>query len=210
MPMYSASFASLKNFRAKDRAPLGHALMAWGFFVFVLFYFFFFILAEGFGLTGLENTNFLFYFAWVMDFMAVFVIIGAGWGLIRRFIVRPDRLKGEQTIEALIILLSVFTHPFAYLFNQATVIAMGAPPAGLGHSLLPPVSAWLSHLFTGSTPVYTKLACRVLLGRLAYRSIRTCLYSLFEILACHCCHFQRHLSIPAAHGRFETYRPGEG
>ena len=146
-----SQLCQLKNFRAKDRAPLGHALMAWGFFVFVLFYFFFFILAEGFGLTGLENTNFLFYFAWVMDFMAVFVIIGAGWGLIRRFIVRPDRLKGEQTIEALIILLSVFTHPFAYLFNQATVIAMGAPPAGLGHSLLPPVSAWLSHLFTGST-----------------------------------------------------------
>ena len=145
-----SQLCQLKNFRAKDRAPLGHALMAWGFFVFVLFYFVFFILAEGFGLAGLENTNFLFYLAWVMDFMAVFVIVGAGWGLIRRFIVRPDRLKGEQTVEALIILLSVFTHPFAYLFNQATVIAMGAPPAGLGHSLLPPVSAWLSHLFTGS------------------------------------------------------------
>ena len=145
-----SQLCQLKNFRARDRAPLGHALMAWGFFVFVLFYFFFFILAEGFGLTGLENTNFLFYFAWVMDFMAVLVIIGAGWGLIRRFIVRPARLKGEQSLESLIILLSVFTHPSAYLFNQAAVIAMGAPPAGLGHSLLPPVSAWLSHLFNGS------------------------------------------------------------
>jgi Fe-S oxidoreductase len=145
-----SQLCQLKNFRARDRAPLGHALMAWGFFVFVLFYLFFFILAQGFGLAGLENTNFLFYFAWVMDFMAVLVIIGAGWGLIRRFIVRPDRLKGEQTVEALIILLSVFTHPFAYLFNEATIIAMGAPPAGLGHSLLPPVSVWLSHLFTGS------------------------------------------------------------
>jgi Fe-S oxidoreductase len=145
-----SQLCQLKNFRTKDRAPLGHALMAWGFFVFVLFYFFFFILAEGFGLTGLENTNFFFYFAWVMDFMAVLVIIGAGWGLIRRFIIRPARLKGEQSIEALIILLSVFTHPFAYLFNQAAVIAMGASPAGLGYSLLPSVSAWLSHLFTGS------------------------------------------------------------
>ena len=145
-----SQLCQLKNFRARDRAPLGHALMAWGFFVFVLFYFFFFILAEGFGLTGLENTNFLFYFDWVMDFMAVLVIIGAGWGLIRRFIVRPARLKGEQSLESLVILLSVFTHPFAYLFNQAAVIAMGAPPAGLGHSLLPPVSAWLSHLFIGS------------------------------------------------------------
>ena len=146
-----SQLCQLKNFRAKkDRAPLGHALMAWGFFVFVLFYFFFFILAEGFGFAGLENTNFFYYFAWVMDFMAVFIIIGAGWGLIRRFIIRPARLKGEQTIEALIILLSVFTHPFAFLFNQATVIAMGEAPAGLGHTLLPPFSSWLSHLFTGS------------------------------------------------------------
>ena len=147
-----SQLCQLKNFRAKkDRAPLGHALMAWGFFVFVLFYFFFFILAEGFGLTGLENTNFFYYFAWVMDFMAVFIIIGAGWGLIRRFIIRPARLKGEKTIESLIILLSVFTHPFAFLFNQATVIAKGEAPAGLGHSLLPPFSFWLSHLFTGSS-----------------------------------------------------------
>jgi Fe-S oxidoreductase len=146
-----SQLCQLKNFRARDRAPLGHALMAWGFFVFVVFYFFFFILAEGFGLTGLENTALNFYLAWVMDFMSVFIIIGAGWGLIRRYIVRPDRLKGEQTVEALIILLSVFTHPFAFLFNQATVLAMGLPPAGLGHTLLPPVSAWLSHIFTGST-----------------------------------------------------------
>ena len=145
-----SQLCQLKNFRSKDRAPLGHALMAWGFFVFVVFYFFFFILAQGFGLTGLEDTGFNFYLAWVMDFMSVFIIIAAGWGLIRRFIVRPDRLKGEQTAEALIILLSVFTHPFAFLFNQATVLAMGLAPAGLGHSLLPPVSAWLSHLFTGS------------------------------------------------------------
>ena len=146
-----SQLCQLKNFQAKkDRAPLGHALMAWGFFVFVLFYFFFFILAEGFGFAGLENTNFFYYFAWVMDFMAVFIIIGAGWGLIRRFIIRPARLKGEQTVEALIILLSVFTHPFAFLFNQATVIAMGEAPAGLGHTLLPPFSSWLSHLFTGN------------------------------------------------------------
>jgi len=143
----------LKNFRSKDRAPLGHALMAWGFFVFVVFYFFLFILAQGFGLAGLEDTSFAFYLTWVMDFMAVFIVIGAGWGLIRRFIVRPARLKGEQTVEALIILLSLFTHPFAYLFNEATIIAQGAPAAWLAHSLLPPVSAWLSHLFTGSAAV---------------------------------------------------------
>ena len=182
--------------------------MAWGFFVFVVFYLFFFILAEGFGLTRLENTNFFFYFAWVMDFMAVFVIIGAGWGIIRRFIVRPDRLKGEQTIEALIILLSVFTHPFAYSVEPGHGHRDGRTAGGLGYSSLPPVSSWLSHLFTGSHS-YPKLACRFLLGRLADRSIRASLYSLFAIFACHCFNFQRHFTTPNAQGCVETNRPGK-
>jgi hypothetical protein len=43
-----SQLCQLKNFRTKDRAPLGHALMAWGFFVFVVFYLFFFILAYQF------------------------------------------------------------------------------------------------------------------------------------------------------------------
>jgi Fe-S oxidoreductase len=146
-----SQICQLKNFRTVDRAPLGHAFMAWGFFVFVIFYFFFIILAEGFGLTGIEHTNFFFYYAWIMDILAVLIVIGAGWGLIRRFIVRPDRLKGEQTIESLIILLSVFTHPFTHLFKEATNIAMGSPPSGLGHTLLPPVSSWFSNLFTGTS-----------------------------------------------------------
>jgi Fe-S oxidoreductase len=145
-----SQLCQLKNFRAKDRAPLGHALMAWGFFVFVVFYFFFIILAEGFGLAGLQDTQFFFYYTWVMDFLALGIIIGAGWGLIRRFIIRPPRLEGEQTVESLIILLSVFTHPFTHLFKEATNIAMGASPAGLGHTLLPPVSNWFSQLFSGT------------------------------------------------------------
>jgi Fe-S oxidoreductase len=139
----------LKNFRSKDRAPLGHALMVWGFFVSLVFYFFFIILTEGLGLAGLEETQFYFYSVWVMDFMAVFIFVGAAWGIIRRYIIRPDRLKGEQTAEAMVILLSVLTHPVTYVFEIAAKINLGHPPAGLGHTLLPPFSAWLSGIFTG-------------------------------------------------------------
>jgi Fe-S oxidoreductase len=143
-----SQLCQLKNFRLKDRAPLGHALMVWGFFISVLFYFFFIILTEGLGLVGLENTQFYFYSVWVMDFFAVFIFIGAAWGIIRRYIIRPDRLQGEQTTEAMIILLSVLAHPVTYVFEIATKITLGHAPAGLGHSLLPPVSAWLSNLFS--------------------------------------------------------------
>lgn len=140
----------LKNFRRKDWAPLGHALMVWGFFVSVVFYFFFIILSEGLGLAGLQDTDVYFYFTWIMDFMAVLIFIGAAWAMIRRYIIRPDRLKGEQTWEAFIILFSVLTHPITHVFEIATKIALGHPPANLGHTLLPPVSSWLSNLFIGN------------------------------------------------------------
>jgi Fe-S oxidoreductase len=143
-----SQLCQLKNFRLKDWAPLGHALMVWGFFISIVFYFFFIILTEGLGLAGLEETQFYFYSTWVMDFFAVFIFIGAAWGIIRRYIIRPDRLKGEQTIEAMIILVSVLAHPVTHVFEIATKITLGHAPMGLGHTLLPPVSAWLSNLFT--------------------------------------------------------------
>jgi Fe-S oxidoreductase len=145
-----SQLCQLKNFRSKDRAPLGHALLVWGFFFSILFYFFFIILSEGFGLVGLQDTQFYFYFTWIMDFMAAFVFIGAAWALIRRYIVRPDRLKGEQTWEAFIILLSVLTHPITHFFEIGTKIALGLPPAELGHTALPPISAAISNIFVGN------------------------------------------------------------
>jgi len=143
-----SQLCQLKNFRRKDWAPLGHALMVWGFFISIIFYFFFIILTEGFGLIALEETQFYFYATWVMDFFAVFIFIGAFWAIIRRYVIKPDRLKGEQTAEAMVILVSVLTHPVTHVFEIATKITLGHPPAGLGHTLLPPVSAWLSNLFT--------------------------------------------------------------
>jgi Fe-S oxidoreductase len=152
-----SQLCQLKNLRWKDRAPVGHALMVWGFFVSIVFYFFFIILTEGLGLVGLEDTQFYFYAVWVMDFFAVFIFIAAFWGIIRRYVIRPDRLQGEQTAEAMVILLSVLAHPVTYAFEIATKITLGHPPAGLGHTLLPPVSAWLGNLFTagpGTTSWY--------------------------------------------------------
>jgi len=144
-------WCQFKNLTIKDRASVGHAFMAWGFFVFALFYFIFIIIGAGFGISGtLEHTSFFFYYAWVMDIMAVLVIIGAAWGIIRRYIVRPPRLEGEQTVEAMVILISVLVHPITHLFKEATSIALGHPPAGLG-AVLPPISSALSNVFSGSS-----------------------------------------------------------
>jgi len=143
-------WCQLKNLTSRDRASIGHAFMAWGFFIFVVFYFIFIILGAGFGLSDtLEHTSFFFYYAWVMDIAAIFVILGAAWGIIRRYVIRPPRLEGEQTAEAMIILISVLIHPVTHLFKEATSIALDHPPAGLG-AVLPPISSALSNLFTNS------------------------------------------------------------
>ena len=145
-------WCQFKNLTSKDRASIGHAFMFWGFVFFVLFYFLFIILGAGFGLSKtLENTSFFFYYAWVMDIMAVFVIIGAAWGIIRRYVVKPERLATERTMEAMVILITVLIHPMTHLFKEATSIALGHPPAGMGFMSLPPVSAALSNIFSASS-----------------------------------------------------------
>ncbi|MBI4296591.1 MAG: 4Fe-4S dicluster domain-containing protein [Chloroflexi bacterium] len=144
-------WCQLKNLTSKDRASIGHAFMFWGFATFVIFYFMFIILGAGFGLSErLEHTSFFFYYTWVTDIMAIFIMVGAAWGIFRRYIVVPDRLKGEQTFQALLILATVLIHPATHLFKEATSIALGHPPVGLG-TALPPVSSALSDIFSGGT-----------------------------------------------------------
>jgi len=144
-------WCQLKNLTTKNRASLGHVFMAWGFFIYIPFYLLFIIIGGGFGLSEtMEHTSFFFYYAWVMDIVAPFIILGALWGIIRRYIVRPPRLEGEQTIEAMVILVTVFIHPMTHLLKEATGIALGNAPVGLGANL-PPISSALSHLFADAS-----------------------------------------------------------
>jgi len=151
-------WCQLKNLTTKNRASLGHVFMAWGFFIFIPFYLLFIIIGGGFGLSEtMENTRFFFYYAWVMDIAAPFIILGALWGIIRRYIIRPPRLEGEQTVEAMVILVTVLIHPMTHLFKEATAIALNHPPVGLGTSL-PPISSALSQLFAGSSQGSVEMA----------------------------------------------------
>lgn len=148
----------LKTISLKDRAGLGHVFMAWGFLIFVLFYLLFIIIGGGLGLgETMEYTSFFFYYSWVMDIAAPFIILGALWGIIRRYVVKPPRLKGEMTTEAMVILFTVLIHPMTHLFKEATSIALGSPPAGLG-ATLPPISSALSQLFANSSTASIEMA----------------------------------------------------
>jgi len=143
-------WCQLRNLTAKDRASLGHVFMAWGFFIYIPFYLIFIIIGGGLGLAEtIEHSSFFFYYAWVMDIAAPFIMVGALWAIIRRYVVRPPRLEGEQTVEAMVILVTVLIHPLTHLFKEATGIALGYAPVGLGASL-PPISNALSNLFAGA------------------------------------------------------------
>lgn len=136
----------LKNISLKDRANLGHIFMAWGFMIFVGYYLLYIIIGEGLGLSEvMEGNKFFVYYSWVMNFAAPFVMIGALWGILRRYVARPARLKGEQTLEALVILITVFIHPLSHLLKEASAIALGHFPIELGLSA-PPVSIALSQV----------------------------------------------------------------
>ncbi|MFC1911880.1 (Fe-S)-binding protein [Chloroflexota bacterium] len=137
-----------KNFTRRDKAGIGHMFMAWGFLLFVTYYVLFIVIASGFGISEAMEQN-LFYgiYGWVIDIVAPFIMIGALWGIIRRYIIRPPRLEGQQTFEALLILFTVLIHPVTHLGKIATQIAAGSPPAGLGMAT-PPISTAFSRLFT--------------------------------------------------------------
>jgi len=144
-------WCQFKTLSLRNLSGLGHVFMAWGFFIFVIYYLLFIIIGAGFGISEtMKNNSFFYYYSWVMDIAAPFVVLAALWGITRRYVIKPPRLKGEQTIEALVILITVLIHPMTHLFKEATSIALGQLPVGLGSS--PPViSSALSQLFSGNT-----------------------------------------------------------
>lgn len=149
----AGQWGNFKNFSRRDWSSLGHAFMAWGFLLFATYYLLFIILGQGFGISEIVEKNaFYVYYSWVMDIVAPFIIIGAGWGIIRRYILKPPRLEGQQTFEAMLILGTVLIHPITHLFKIGTGITLGYPPAGLGIAL-PPISGWISQLFVGASGV---------------------------------------------------------
>lgn len=144
-------WCQFKSLSRKDISSLGHVFMAWGFFIFIVYYGLFIIIGDGFGISRMmENNRFFLYYSWIMDLVAPLVIIAALWGIIRRYILRPSRLKGEQTLEAAVILISVGIHPVTHLFKEATGIALGQFPVVMNPGL-PIIGSRLSQIYIGNT-----------------------------------------------------------
>lgn len=135
------------NLTRQNRAGIGHMFMVWGFLLFIVYYTFFIIIASGVGISEkMEHNTFYVVYTWIMDIVAPFIMLGALWGIIRRYFVRPSRIKEQRTFEAGFILFTVLIHPVTHLGKIATQIAANSPPGGLGIAT-PPISTWLSQFY---------------------------------------------------------------
>jgi len=100
---------NLKTVSGKDRAGVGHAILFWGFCLFLIYYVIFIGFGSGFGLSRfLAGTAFETVYSTVIDIAAVFIMAVLVWAAVRRYLIKPERLEGKGNLEAGIILVLIF------------------------------------------------------------------------------------------------------
>jgi len=137
-------WCNLKTVTRKDIAGIGHALLFWGFSLFLISYIIFIGLAGGFGASSaIEGTNFEVVYFSILDVAGVLVTIALIMAAVRRYIIRPERL--EASAEAGIILILVFV-----------LMALNVAVVGFGYSAhdinasWPPLGSALAGYLSGS------------------------------------------------------------
>jgi Fe-S oxidoreductase len=140
--------SNLKTLTLQDPASLGHAFMFWGLGMFLIAYIIFIGLGVGFGLFPVLNgTRFETVFLSILDVAGILVIIAMVWVVIKRYVIRPVRLKrqetaGEKIAQPLLISVIVGLMLLHYGIEGSGYAANGVPnhwpPLGvaLANSLL--------------------------------------------------------------------------
>jgi Fe-S oxidoreductase len=138
-------WCNLKTVTRKDLAGIGHALLFWGFSLFLLSYIIFIGLAGGFGIAPvIEGTTFEVVYSSILDIAGVFVTVALIWAAIRRYITRPERL--EPTAEAGFILILVFV----LMGLNVSIVGFGYAAHNI-HASWPPLGAALAGFFSGTS-----------------------------------------------------------
>src|SRR3990170_7199848 len=99
---------SLKSLRKGDFAGLGHALIFWGFLLFLLSYVAFIFIGDGAGLAESLKSNVVsHYFFYILDIAGAVVALAIIWAAVRRYVLKPFRLAPSR--EAAIIMALIFS-----------------------------------------------------------------------------------------------------
>lgn len=137
-------WCNLKSVTREDLAGIGHALLFWGFGLFLIGYIIFIGLGGGFGLSSaLEGSPFKTVYSSILDIAGLFVTAAVIWAAIRRYIIKPERL--EASFEAGIILLMVF----ALMVLHFCLEGFGYAAYHISDSL-PPIGAALASFLTST------------------------------------------------------------
>lgn len=133
-----------------------HLLIVWGFFVFGVntINHFAGALIHNFHIFG--NTVLADYYTAIADIFAVLIILGVVGLAIRRYVLRPVSLT-PRSIESAIVFLFIGGAMTAYLFANATEIALESPEDSGYHLVAHP----LSLLFAGLAPLPLKIIAHV-------------------------------------------------
>ncbi len=114
---------SLKSIRAGDFAGLGHALIFWGFLLFLLSYVFFIFIGEGLGLKQIETNTVAHYFFFALEVAGTVVTLAIIWAAVRRYVLKPKRLAPSR--EAAVIMALIFGLMMANFLFQGFTIGSG-------------------------------------------------------------------------------------
>jgi len=137
-------WCNLKTVTRKDLAGIGHALLFWGFSLFLISYIIFIGLAGGFGLSPvIESTTFEIAYFSILDIAGVLVSVALIWAAIRRYVIRPERL--EPSAEAAIILILVFV----LMVLNVSIVGFGYAAHNVQASW-PPLGAALAGYLSGT------------------------------------------------------------
>jgi Fe-S oxidoreductase len=91
-------WCSLKSVNRKDITGIGHAFMFWGLGIFLTGYVVFIGLGAGVGLYPLFNgSGFETVFFSILDIAGLFIIIAMVWVIIKRYVIKPERLERNET-----------------------------------------------------------------------------------------------------------------
>ena len=126
-------WCSLRSVTRKDLAGIGHAFMFWGFGLFAIGYIIFIGLGGGFGLsTVLAGSQFEKVYFSILDITGLFIIAAIVWTTIKRYIVKPERLKTSNEAEGVLlslILVTMFTLMVLYYCIEGFGYAAYGVPA---------------------------------------------------------------------------------
>ena len=142
--------SNLKSFTLKDPASAGHTLMFWGLGVFSIVYVILIGLGAGLGLFPfLSGSAFHRIVFSIMDIAAIIIAISVVYVIIKRYIIKPERLKRHETTEEKVVQASLLT-------VMLTLMALYYAIAGFGYAAYgvptgwPPVSSALANLIVNS------------------------------------------------------------